>query len=169
MEIDFSHKNCTFNLQINFGRHNAGLKFNYCLRFDLPNFSLPSTFKEVLQMGSAGFSMPCCRPPSSSVLSRDGEHNVDSSRFGKIKRHFMKNLFICSPDQLFGSVSFKIKKTTLRFCNKLRRFPSTMLRVVKNLKKSVFLIKSSQIFSLECRKFARGLHLAKFCTSRNNL
>jgi hypothetical protein len=26
-------------------RHNAGLKFSYCLRFDLPNFSLPSTFK----------------------------------------------------------------------------------------------------------------------------
>jgi hypothetical protein len=41
MEIDFSHKNCTFKLQINFDRHNAGLKFNYCLRFDLPNFSLP--------------------------------------------------------------------------------------------------------------------------------
>jgi hypothetical protein len=46
MEIDFSHKNCTFKLQINFDRHNAGLKFIYCLRFDLPNFSLPSTFKD---------------------------------------------------------------------------------------------------------------------------
>jgi hypothetical protein len=37
----FFTKNCTFNLQINFYRHNAGLKFCYCLRFDLPNFSLP--------------------------------------------------------------------------------------------------------------------------------
>ncbi len=44
MGIDFSHKNCTFKLQINFDRHNARLKFNYCLRFGLPNFSLPSTF-----------------------------------------------------------------------------------------------------------------------------
>jgi hypothetical protein len=34
-----------FKLQINLDRHNAGLKFSYFLRFDLPNFSLPSTFK----------------------------------------------------------------------------------------------------------------------------
>jgi hypothetical protein len=39
------HKNCTFKFHINFDRHNAGLKFNYCLRFDPPNFSLPSTLK----------------------------------------------------------------------------------------------------------------------------
>jgi hypothetical protein len=44
-EIDFLHKNCTFKLQINFNRHNAGLTFNYCPHFDPPNFSLPSTFK----------------------------------------------------------------------------------------------------------------------------
>jgi hypothetical protein len=42
---NFLHKNCTFKLKINFDRHNAGLTFNYCLRFDPPNFSLPSTFK----------------------------------------------------------------------------------------------------------------------------
>jgi hypothetical protein len=35
----------TQKLQINFDCHNAGLTFNYCLRFDPPNFSLPSTFK----------------------------------------------------------------------------------------------------------------------------
>jgi hypothetical protein len=46
MEIDFSRKNYTFNLPINFDPHNAGLKFNNYLRFDLPNCSLPSTFKE---------------------------------------------------------------------------------------------------------------------------
>jgi hypothetical protein len=34
-------------LKINFDRHNAGLTFNYCLRFDPPNFSLPSTFKRL--------------------------------------------------------------------------------------------------------------------------
>ena len=45
MEIDFLHKNCTFKLQINLDHHNSGLKFNYFLRFDRPNFSLPSTFK----------------------------------------------------------------------------------------------------------------------------
>ncbi len=32
-------------MQIKLDRHNAGLKFNYCRRFDPPNFSLPSTFK----------------------------------------------------------------------------------------------------------------------------
>jgi hypothetical protein len=33
-----------FKLQINFDRHNVGLKSSYFLRFDLPNFSLPSAF-----------------------------------------------------------------------------------------------------------------------------
>jgi hypothetical protein len=35
----------------NFDRHNAGLTFNYCLRFDPPNFSLPSTFNTTLKEG----------------------------------------------------------------------------------------------------------------------
>jgi hypothetical protein len=34
-----------FKLQISLDRHNAGLKFNYCLRFDPHHFSLPSTYK----------------------------------------------------------------------------------------------------------------------------
>jgi hypothetical protein len=42
----FLPKNCTLKLQINLDRHNAGLKFDYCLRFDPPHFSLPSTFKK---------------------------------------------------------------------------------------------------------------------------
>ncbi len=33
-----------FKLQISMDRHNSGLKFNYCLRFDPHHFSLPSTF-----------------------------------------------------------------------------------------------------------------------------
>jgi hypothetical protein len=33
-----------FKWQISLNRHNAGLKFNYCLRFDPCHFSLPSTF-----------------------------------------------------------------------------------------------------------------------------
>jgi hypothetical protein len=36
--------NCMFKLQINFDHHNAGLKFNNCLRFDPRHFSLLSTF-----------------------------------------------------------------------------------------------------------------------------
>ncbi len=37
-----------FKLQISLDRHNAGLKFNYCLRFDPHHFSLPSTLKKLL-------------------------------------------------------------------------------------------------------------------------
>jgi hypothetical protein len=44
-EIYCLQGNCTFKWQINFDRHNAGLKFNYCLRFDPRHFSLLSTFK----------------------------------------------------------------------------------------------------------------------------
>jgi hypothetical protein len=33
-----------FKFNITLDRHNAGQKFNCCLRFDLPNLSLPSTF-----------------------------------------------------------------------------------------------------------------------------
>ncbi len=33
-----------FKFKITLDRHNAGLKFNCCLRFGPPNFSLPSTF-----------------------------------------------------------------------------------------------------------------------------
>jgi hypothetical protein len=36
-------------LQISLDRHNAGLNFNYCLRFDPHHFSLPSTFKTTFQ------------------------------------------------------------------------------------------------------------------------
>jgi hypothetical protein len=32
-----------------FDHHNAGLTFSYRLRFDQPNFSLPSTFKGIAQ------------------------------------------------------------------------------------------------------------------------
>jgi hypothetical protein len=34
-----------FKFKITLDRHNAGQKFIGCLPFDLPNFSLPSTFK----------------------------------------------------------------------------------------------------------------------------
>ncbi len=44
-------------MQINLDRHNAGLKYNYCLRFDPPNFSLPSTFKQMLN--NAHFLRDC--------------------------------------------------------------------------------------------------------------
>jgi hypothetical protein len=47
----------TQKLQINFDRHNAGLTFNYCLRFDPPNYSFPSTFKTVFRsdLGLSGY------------------------------------------------------------------------------------------------------------------
>jgi hypothetical protein len=53
-----------FKLQINFDRHNAGLKFSYFLRFDLPNFSLPSTLKGPVQtdyiwLKVVPLEMPC--------------------------------------------------------------------------------------------------------------
>jgi hypothetical protein len=32
--------------KITLHRHNAGLKLNCCLRFDIPNFWLPSTFHD---------------------------------------------------------------------------------------------------------------------------
>jgi hypothetical protein len=38
-------RNHTFKFKITLDRHNAGLKFNCCLSFGPPNFSLPSTFK----------------------------------------------------------------------------------------------------------------------------
>jgi hypothetical protein len=40
-----TERNKTFKFKITLDRHNAGLKFNCCLRFGPPNFSLPSTFK----------------------------------------------------------------------------------------------------------------------------
>ncbi len=43
-----------FKFHINFDSHNAGLKFNYCLRFDPPNFSLPSTCKYKWQQQKKG-------------------------------------------------------------------------------------------------------------------
>jgi hypothetical protein len=38
-----------FKSQISLGCHNAGLKFNYCLRFDPRKFLLPSTFNNLLK------------------------------------------------------------------------------------------------------------------------
>jgi hypothetical protein len=43
---------------MNFDRHNAGLQFNYCLCFDPPNFSLPSTFNSYfLQLAYLSLSL----------------------------------------------------------------------------------------------------------------
>jgi hypothetical protein len=68
-ETDFSLKNCTFKLQINFDRHNVGLKFSYFLRFDLPNFSLPSTFKDAVEEGGESLVV--------TFLSCDGDGQED--------------------------------------------------------------------------------------------
>jgi hypothetical protein len=48
----------TFRFKITPDRHNAGLKFNCCLRFGPPNFSLPSTFN-----ADPGFGIFLTRDP----------------------------------------------------------------------------------------------------------
>jgi hypothetical protein len=50
-EIDSLDKIDMFNVQINLDRHNHRLKFNYCLLFDPPLFSLLSTFNKCHSIG----------------------------------------------------------------------------------------------------------------------
>jgi hypothetical protein len=82
-----------FKFKITPDRHNAGLKFNGCLPFDLPNFSLPSTFKVRSQIHCLGrnlcmvirnyFQMKKSETEKKTIflsLNRRHETNVDDSR-----------------------------------------------------------------------------------------
>jgi hypothetical protein len=55
-----------FKWQISLDRHNAGLKFNCCLRFDPRNFLLPSTFNNLLK---TSFFISLCMPKTAADVA----------------------------------------------------------------------------------------------------